>query len=160
MIRVRYTMQKIPDYENSIFLAGPTIRSYQRDYPSWRTDAINYFKQIKDIDLTIIVPQWRNKVKPQNWTYLKQIKWETKNLNNCKLIMFWIPRQKQRLIGLTTNVQFGQWYKSGKIVVGSPIDSYKNDYLKVKANDVGLTWYNDLYQLVNQCKNNLLNKNF
>jgi hypothetical protein len=29
-------------------------------------------------------------------------------------------------------------------VVGSPIDSYKNDYLKVKANGVGLTWYNDL----------------
>jgi len=55
-------------------------------------------------------------------------------LTDAKCIMFWIPRELYVLPGFTTNIEFGRWCTSGKIVVGwlpgSPKMRYIDYYTK------------------------------
>ena len=52
--------------------------------------------------------------------YLEQVEWERKGLDMCDVILFWIPREMEKMPGLTTNVEFGLYVSSGKVVLGAP----------------------------------------
>jgi hypothetical protein len=51
------------------------------------------------------------------------------HLENCSLVVFWVPRKFPDMPALTTNVEFGSYVRSGRMLYGRPNDSEKNRYL-------------------------------
>lgn len=153
-MNILYTLEDEEIFNDSIFLAGPTYRTSQYKDGiaphSWRKDAIELFRHSGLFKLTLLVPEYRNDVRPNDWTYNKQVEWETKMLKRANIILFWIPRSTE-LPALTTNVEFGEWLHSGKIVCGSPIDAMNNRYLIKRFQDIGGKWNQTLEECVNEC---------
>lgn len=115
----------VPGYEPSIFLAGPTPRSPH--IPSWRPLVLHRLSQI-GFEGQIFVPE-----APEggvSMEYEEQIEWEETYLKDASCIMFWIPRDLIHLPGFTTNIEFGRWYNSNKIVVGWLPGSPKMRYIE------------------------------
>jgi len=111
----------------SIFLAGPTPRQKDVDEKYfWRKEAIKILEK-KGYDGTVFSPEFHAK------SYEEQVEWENKCLSIADCILFWIPRDLEVLPGFTTNVEYGEWMKSGKIVLGFPETAAKVRYLKEKA---------------------------
>lgn len=52
--------------------------------------------------------------------YVNQIDWERKGLDLADIIVFWVPRVMENMPALTTNVEFGRYVTSDKIVFGAP----------------------------------------
>ena len=111
-----------------MFLAGPTPR--QPEVASWRPDA-----------LTLLRQQWRGPGRlvvfvPESdgggfhGTWDAQVAWEDECLNAADVIAFWVPRDMRTLPGLTTNVEWGRWESSGKVVLGAPPDAPGMKYLR------------------------------
>ena len=55
--------------------------------------------------------------------------WEREALINATVILFWVPRKLPDMSAFTTNVEFGYWLHSGKVVYGRPNDASKIKYL-------------------------------
>jgi len=113
---------------NGIFLAGPCIREKHYGlFSNWRDDAIRIFKEHGfEGDIFSPEPFCKN-------GYENQIMWEEFHLTQAKVVMFWIPRQLDINPAFTSNVEFGEWMKSGKVVLGYPSRAAKMGYLKFKA---------------------------
>jgi 8-oxo-dGTP pyrophosphatase MutT (NUDIX family) len=140
---VVYTGESPPDiYSKSLFLCGPSLRPGQEDeMVSWRKEALEYLEN-KDFDGVIFCPETRNGKFDKDFSYDNQIEWEHKHLNVADCILFWVPRDLSidskgniKLGAFTTNVEFGAWSSSGKIVFGCPsdVEKRKNKYLKFYA---------------------------
>ena len=125
-MKVVYSNHKLnfPLEEHSIFLAGPTPRNSKTK--SWRPEALNLLDSM-NYDGTVFVPERSSKDYKEH--YLDQITWERSALLNCRVITFWIPRKFPEMPGFTTNVEFGLYINSGKVLYGRPNDSEKNSYL-------------------------------
>jgi len=119
-----YTGEDLPkEYRRTIFLAGPTPRS--EDVKSWRPAAIKALQSV-GYDGVVLVPEFRDKVVP---SYDGVVEWETKMLQESEIILFWVPRDLETMPAFTTNVEFGLWLSSGKMVYGRPDSAIKNRYL-------------------------------
>lgn len=66
----------------------------------------------------------------ETFDWLDQIEWEEKHLNEATCIMFWIPRNLDDMPGFTTNIEWGTWQKSGKVVLGAPEEAPKLGYIR------------------------------
>lgn len=151
-MNIIYTFEKFPKASElpSIFLAGPTIRTDQvTDLKSWRLDAIAELEKQGFMGY-VFVPEYRDGKLPPNFDLTKQIDWETDGLTRATVILFWIPRTKE-LPALTTNIEFGEWVKSGKIVVGAPDYAEKVDYIKQKCSRNNVLWGNTLNETIDNC---------
>lgn len=104
----------------SLFLAGPTPRN--RWVPSWRPRALRVLLE-KNFSGRIFIPE------PFAGNYIEQTDWEYTALHEADCIMFWIPRIPIIMPGYITNVEFGYWCRSGKIVLGAPWYASKMKYL-------------------------------
>jgi hypothetical protein len=108
----------------SVFLAGPTPRS--NDVRSWRPEALNILRRI-GFPGTVLVPERRD------WSvqfdYFDQVEWEHGGLECCTIIAFWMPRQIEALPGFTSNVEFGRYVGSGRVVYGRPEGAPHTRYL-------------------------------
>ena len=124
-MQVIYANQPAPEtWTSAIFLAGPTPRS--AEVPSWRPEALRLL-EAAGYDGVVFVPEdeggeWRH-------SYLAQVEWESTGLNFADVIVFWVPRQLDTMPAFTTNVEFGHWVGSGKVVLGYPPGAPKNRYL-------------------------------
>ncbi len=118
-------MEVILNNKKSIFLAGPTPRD--KETKSWRPDAIKYL-EAKHFDGIVYYPEYENIKKID---YEDQVEWERKALINATVIVFWIPRDLEKMPALTTNVEFGYWIarEPKKIIYGRPDKAKKNKYL-------------------------------
>lgn len=98
-----------------IFLAGCSPRSGQT--LNWRKVAIQLLED-NHFDGTVVIPE------PEHGTwsnYNDVIEWEHSYLEMADVILFWIPRDiDNRILGLTSNVEFGMYLNSGRIVYGRP----------------------------------------
>ena len=121
---VNYSDQEIIKGEKSIFLAGPTPRG--KDIISWRNEAIKILENL-GFDGIVYVPEYSS-WKPKT-DYVDQAMWERVGLSNANIIAFWIPRHLPDMPAFTTNVEFGYWLHSGKVVYGRPNDAEKIKYL-------------------------------
>jgi len=142
-MKIVYTGEEMPEsFTSSIFLAGPSLRPGQeKEMESWRKDAIQILED-KGYNGIVFCPEARDQKFKENFDYDDQIGWEEKYLNVADCIVFWIPRDitmdssgTLRLPAFTTNVEFGAWADSGKIVYGAPPDAPKNNYLKHYAEE-------------------------
>ena len=133
-MHIVYTGEEMPEkFTSSIFLAGPTPRNPQ-EQKSWRPEALKILENI-GYDGLVFVPDPRSG--EFKLDYNDQVDWEEKYLNVADCIVFWVPRDLEldskgypKMAAFTTNVEFGFWADSGKIVFGAPPQAAKNGYLK------------------------------
>lgn len=137
-INLVYALEPVPDGP-SVFLAGPTPRA--PEVPSWRPAAVTALDAAWSgpAPLTVLSPESRDGRRPAH--YDDQVDWEITGLDAANAIMFWIPRDLQRLPGFTTNVEFGLYARSGRVVLGAPPDCpnpERNRYLITTARRMGV----------------------
>lgn len=133
-MHVVYTGDEAPEkFTKSIFLAGPTPRN-KEEVDSWRPDALKILED-KGYDGVVFVPE--DKAREFKKDYDDQIEWEERYLNMADCIVFWVPRDLSpdstgfpKMAAFTTNVEWGTWASSGKVVFGAPEDAEKVSYLK------------------------------
>lgn len=145
-MHIVYTGEEAPTVvTKSIFLAGPSPRN-DTD-PNWRPKA---FKMLEDLGYNGVVyaPIYKDQNKHDNgaaFDYEDQIAWESRCLNQTDCIVFWVPRDiKGGVPAFTTNVEFGFWATSGKVVFGAPPKADKNEYLKSLADREGIPVFDTL----------------
>jgi len=140
-----YTGETPPDsFASSIFLAGPSPRDAAD--PNWRPEALETLERL-GFEGVVFAPIYRGKPTVP-FDYDKQVEWEKKWLNASDLIVFWVPRDLKKLPGFTTNVEYGMWLRSGKVLLGSPEDADKMQYLEWWADQEGVPNYHDLDELL------------
>lgn len=130
----------------SIFLAGPTPRD--KDTTSWRIEAINILENL-DFKGNILIPELRDTFS-ENFEYSNQIEWEESALKKATVILFWIPRELVHLPGFTTNIEWGYWIATNpnKIILGSPVNTPKMDYINYYANKLMIPNMNNLEETI------------
>lgn len=121
---INYSNQEIMKGDKAIFLAGPTIRD--RVITEWRVEALKIFAELK-FDGIVYIPEYLDM--EINDEYVRQVMWERNALAAATVILFWVPREIKLLPGFTTNVEFGYWIHSGKVIYGRPDDAEKIKYL-------------------------------
>jgi calcineurin-like phosphoesterase family protein len=139
-----YTEEKISSLVKSVFLAGPTPRDLET--PSWRP---NMVKALRDAGFNgdIIIPETRD---PEvGYNYDNQIDWEHEGLTTADLIIFWVPRELEKMPAFTTNIEFGEWMNSGKVVLGYPEGAEKMKYMQYKADRIGIPNYDNMQDIAN-----------
>lgn len=127
----------------SIFLAGPTPRS--ENVPSWRPDALAHLREL-GFDGVVFVPESRDEKRYGDYT--AQVEWEDKYLNMADCILFWVPRELKTMPAFTTNVEWGVWQNSGKVVFGAPPKAEKVRYLEHYAKKLGVPSAGTLKEIV------------
>jgi hypothetical protein len=146
---INYSDQKVLKGQKSIFLAGPTPRG--ENIESWRTDACQFLED-SGFDGIVYVPEystWRSKT-----DYVDQAQWERDALASASVIVFWIPRTLPGMPAFTTNVEFGYWIHSGKILYGRPDEAKKIKYLDwLYKTDTNKEPYDSLEQLLSDSIN-------
>jgi len=134
MIKV-HTKESLPTLVvKTLFLAGPTLRQPTTEV-SWRTEALQILQEL-GFDGHVFTPEYRDGADIDVQTdegYSEQCEWEEKALNQADIVVFWVPRDLKKLPAFTTNIEFGAWCESGKVVFGYPKDCpnpEKNRYLE------------------------------
>lgn len=140
-MNVIYTTQRIPIEGYSIFLCGPSPRKDQ--VLNWRKDALAILESL-GFQGTVVVPEHKDGIWPTN--YDDVVQWEEDYLEKVDKIVFWVCRDYANNIkGMTTNVEFGLYYKTGRIIYGRPDTAndirnldwrYKHQYGKEPYNDL------------------------
>ncbi len=126
---VVYATETAPaEYTKALFAAGPTPRGVEA--MSWRLELLDELTR-QGYDGVVFIPEPRNGVFAHD--YDDQIEWETLYLNLADVILFWVPRELQHMPAFTTNVEYGTWLTSGKVVFGAPPEAPKNRYLAFLA---------------------------
>lgn len=106
----------------SIFLAGPTPRDEKGI--DWRPEAIEIFESL-DFNGTLFIPSpFLTTHDSHSENYFHQIDWEERALRAATIVVFWVPRDLQTMPAFTTNVEFGMYVGSGKMVYGRPVVNY------------------------------------
>jgi hypothetical protein len=136
-VTVVWAQQPIPAGP-SVFLAGPTPRD--GGVSSWRLDMVAELEKVwPRPGLAVLVPEPQSGV----WTsdYDRQTSWEWAALDTASVILFWVPRDVQTMPGFTTNVEFGLYAGSGRVVLGVPPgcpNPERNRYLVAVAGRFGI----------------------
>ena len=142
---INYSDQEVLKGHKSIFLAGPTPRGENTE--SWRTGACKYLED-KGFDGVVYVPEystWKPKA-----DYVDQAQWEREALSNASVIVFWIPRTLPDMPAFTTNVEFGYWIHTGKVLYGRPDEAKKIKYLDwLYKTDTNNEPFSNLEELLN-----------
>jgi 8-oxo-dGTP pyrophosphatase MutT (NUDIX family) len=86
---------------------------------------------LKDFDGHVFVPE--DAAGGVRGDYDDQIEWELTGLARADCILFWVPRQMDTMPALTTNVEFGHFCSSGRVVLGAPPEAAKVRYLRELA---------------------------
>jgi len=130
----------------SVFLAGPSPRNSETE--SWRPKAIDILKSL-NYSGDVFAPE------PFGGSFEFQLGWELRALQDVEVIVFWVPRYMPKMPGLTTNVEFGMFLNSGKIIYGRPDDAEHCSYLDWHYKRMtGKNPHNDLHELMKEVVSN------
>lgn len=141
---INYSDEEVIKGKKSIFLAGPTPRG--KETLSWRKEACEILER-EGFDGVVYVPEYSS-WKPKE-SYVDQAMWERMALIEATVIVFWIPRQLPNMPAFTTNVEFGYWLHSGKVIYGRPDNAEKIKYLDwLYELDYGIKPLNNLEELL------------
>lgn len=131
--------------KKTLFLAGPTPR--EAGVPGWRQEALQILREL-GFDGTVFIPEPRDGKWLEN--YEVQIEWEEEGLQRADAIVFWVPRQIPMMTGLTTNIEWGEWKGSGKVLWGAPETATQVRYPEYYAKKLGVPTFKDLRELLTQ----------
>lgn len=135
-----FALEPLP---KSIFLAGPTPRDEAT--PSWRPEALRILEELK-FEGNVMVPE------AADWAahdhYDSQVGWEWEALETATAVVFWVPRNFERMPAFTTNVEFGLMVHSGKALLGYPPEAPKMRYLRLLGERYGVPCFYDLNTLL------------
>lgn len=143
---INYSDQEVIIGQKSIFFAGPTPRN--KATKSWRPEAIDKLKEL-GFDGVVYIPEYEGLQEKEDYT--DQAMWERKALTEATVILFWVPRELPDMPAFTTNVEFGYWIHTGKIIYGRPDTAEKIKYLDwLYKLDYGKDPINNLDELLKQ----------
>ena len=143
-MRVNFSDEVVQKGKKSIFLAGPTPRG--KEIASWRIEAIKKLEEL-GFDGVVYVPEYSTWIPKEN--YEGQARWEREALTEATIILFWIPRSLPDMPAFTTNVEFGYWLHSKKVIYGRPDGAPKTKYLDwLYKTDYNEEPFNDLNKLL------------
>jgi len=140
--QVVYAREPFPaSVKKTVFLAGPTPR--QDGIPSWRPEALKHLQAL-GFDGHVFLPE----PKDGKWLadYDGQIEWEEEALNRSDVIVFWVPREVGPMTALTTNIEWGMWQDSGKVIWSAPDWAKHTRYPEYYAKKLGVQTANELRQ--------------
>lgn len=141
---INYSDEKVKNGEKSIFLAGPTPRKPEQI--SWRKEACKILEE-NGFDGIVYIPEYSSWKPKEN--YNDQAMWEREALTAATTILFWIPRSLPDMPAFTTNVEFGYWLHTGKVIYGRPEEAVKKTYLDwLYELDYGEKPYDNLEELL------------
>ncbi|MCE9545955.1 MAG: nucleoside 2-deoxyribosyltransferase domain-containing protein [Planctomycetia bacterium] len=123
-MNIIYSDQPLTVLGPTLFLAVPTPRS--QSVESWRPEAVHLLNELA-FPGTVLVPERRDW--EARFDYLDQVEWEFAALERADALLFWVPRNSDSLPGFTTNVEFGRYVASGRMIYGRPEDRPHNRYL-------------------------------
>lgn len=133
-ITVIYAFEEPPKrYKQSMYLMGPTPST--PEIKSYRSEALMLL-EAAGYDGVVFVPELRpgrNRTILSSQEYFDLIEWQERCLNLADVILAWVPRNTETMLGLTTNEEWGKWKDSGKIVFGAPEDAHSIRYLRLYA---------------------------
>lgn len=158
-LKIIYAQDPIPNQiEKSIFLAGPSLRPGQEG-TSWRIKALQILESL-EYDGIVFVPEFKDSIFDDNFNWNTQVSWENRCLKIADNILFNINRDiDNKLLGLTTNHEFGYWSKSGKCILVTPLNADKVEYQKHWAKELKIPQFQDLFNgikyLINEQTNEL-----
>lgn len=169
----------------TIFLAGPTDRD--KEASPWRQEFVRKASKIGVFNHTVfVIPEFCTEemddnldlvTYPQGAISLSDFEpvelntatklfpreriyqWERSNLRAATFIVFWVARNlKENRMALTTNIEFGNFYNSGKCICGSPPDADKIDYLKwVWEVECKGKWYSSQEEMIERLADLVVN---
>lgn len=108
----------------TIFLAGPSPRTAEQ--PNWRPEALRILEEL-GYDGVVLNPL--PETLDLRHGYDLQVTWEKQCLAMADVIVFWVPRDMKDLPALTTNVEYGMYFDSGKTILGYPKEALHMEYL-------------------------------
>lgn len=148
MTEIVWARTKLQGPRPWVFLAGPTTREPER-IPSWRPDAVDLFEKAKFTG-TLLIPEDGPGRPPfdEGLHSEMQVFWEWDAMDLSDQIVFWVPRAEDGMQGLTTNTEFGDHVRSGKVVLGYPEDAWRCNYLNMLADRYGVNVYSRLEAMV------------
>ena len=123
-MQINYSDQPVITGKKSIFLAGPTPRG--ENQISWRKKACEILERL-NFDGVVYVPEYSTWHPKEDYT--DQALWERMALTEATVITFWVPRSLPDMAGFTTNVEFGYWLPTQKVIYGRPDHAPKTKYL-------------------------------
>ncbi len=126
-----------------LFLAGPSPRG-DGEY-DWRPEALEILESM-EFQGTVFVPLPRDGVYKTDYDHKAQIDWELDCLEASCGVAFWIPRDLVYLPGFTTNVEYGLFARSGKVVLGYPKTASKMKYLQRVATRFSIPTFKTLQE--------------
>ena len=142
-MKVIYAGEELHSPKFSIFLAGPTPR--EASVKSWRPEFIEELKS-KGFSSSVFAPE--NRVLGSPYDFETQVDWEVSGLTKANLVIFWIPRNLETMPAFTTNIEFGEFMHSGKIIVGFPPDSVNNRYIGKRCQMHNVPLFDNIKKMV------------
>ncbi len=131
--------------KKSIFLLGPIPRTEATKPKSWKPMAYRIL-ELLGFDGVVYDPEHLDtpEQRPTDVDYdnSPQINWEVEAMGRADIIVAWIPREFPDMPALTSNIEMGEWFKSGKLILGYPEDTPRMDYIIKRAT----AWLQAAYQ--------------
>lgn len=135
----------------TVFLAGPSPRyaegsTIQTD--TWRHKAVDMLASL-GFDGHVFIPLPKFAFYPGSATkgvfdYLKQIGWEQAAMDRADVLFFYVDRQADNQ-GLTTNIEFGKYVDSGRMIYTRPKSAQKVRYMDEMVIGKDKPFFVDLY---------------
>lgn len=157
-MNIIFSNQPIPNsLKKSIFLAGPSPRYYIGSVirtDTWRHRAIDILDQL-GYDGVVFVPLpdyafFKGIASNETIDYMNQVEWEEQAMNMADQLFFYVERTEEN-IGLTTNIEFGKYCDSGKVVYCRPKDALKVRYFDNIWHKKDKTVFTDMKEGLEDC---------
>lgn len=115
--------------DKKIFLAGPTPRNDSEKEFEWRENVVSLLGN-RGFNGMVYVPQFKHDDSMFE-EYSDFPEWELKRIDSSDIILFWVPRQKEVMKAMTTNVEFGYCLSKfpEKVFYARPENAVKIRYL-------------------------------
>jgi 8-oxo-dGTP diphosphatase len=139
-LKIVYAQSPLPtSVTKTLYLAGPTDRNLRPT--AWRQEALQILRDLA-FDGHVFVPE----LEGNQWNGNRdaQFEWEHSAMSRADALVFWVPRDLHALPGFTTNLEWGLYANSGRVVLGIPEGTPKTDWMERYAESFQVPVVRDL----------------